>query len=140
MPINNCIYNTIINYIFKILLFAACIAMGGVTFASFSFGTINSDSDTYLGFFGSPSSYLKDYLPKLLQLKQAYLACTSLLLIIGVATFVLNLFNYGDSVTQTQTEMSTITAIFHYIYFAIWVLEVILYLGFLAVNICFHVY
>ena len=109
--------------------------MGGVTFDYL--GTINL---AYRAFFGTFSSYLQDYLPKLLQLKQAYLACTSLLLIIGVANFVLNLFNYGDSVTQTQTEMSTITAIFHYIYFAIWVLEVILYLGFLAVTICFHVY
>ena len=84
-------------------------------------------------------NFILNYLPKLLQLQKAYLACTSLLFILEIARFVLNLFSYGDSV-NTQNEMSTQTKVFHGLYIAIWCLQGLFHIGFIAVFVCFHIY
>jgi hypothetical protein len=92
-----------------------------------------------LNFYENPFEFITIYLPILLQLKQAYLACTSLLFVFEIARFVLNLFNYGESL-NTQNEMETLTKVMFGIYIAIMVLEAIFHLGFVAIFIAFHVY
>jgi hypothetical protein len=101
-----------------------------------AFVVINRDM---LNFYENPFEFITIYLPILLQLKQAYLACTSLLFVSEIARFVLNLFNYGKSL-NTKNEMETLTKVFHGIYNAIMVLEAIFHLGFVVIFIEFHIY
>jgi hypothetical protein len=72
--------------------------------------------------------------PRLTKLKQAYVACTSILLFFQVAKLAINLFNYGAAV-NTQNVMDSKTKVFHGIYIAIVVFEVVLFLGFQAILI-----
>jgi hypothetical protein len=77
--------------------------------------------------------------PRLTKLKKAYVAFTSILLIFQVAKLAINLFNYGAAV-NTQNVMDTKTKVFHGIYIAIVVFEVVLFLGFQAILISLIVF
>ncbi len=104
-------------------------------------GTVQFSVSTsnFLSFYEiSFAEYLK-YSSNLGQLKQAYLACTSLLFVFEIASFLLNLFNYGESV-NTQNEMETLTKVLHGIYIAIMVLQVLFHLGLIAIFIPLNIY